>query len=284
VDAVEVIASQTDYFPPGDFQPGSTARGNEYATVPLAQACNAWAAAFAWKPGTRSGNHSANMAVASVVNADASAYVNLTWTAATGKFTVTDADAHTASTVAAYAFRDFDLLRFVLTSDGTDTWLHIFHPVSGLETLKCTGVKAAAITTLRLGTNGAANAFCFGQFAGVRTWPSAMSAGDITTELAAPATATFAFGAQAWAVADNLTLEGDCDLGTSALTATATGKTIDGTGATSIAAGGCDIFANGKTLTVDDMGATTGIRCWGGCTLTGTNTNVQNLPGPPDEY
>jgi hypothetical protein len=72
------------------------------------------------------------------------------------------------------------------------------------------------------------------------------------------------------------------DFGTAALFATANNKTIDGTWATSIAAGGCDIFANGNTLTVDDIG-TANVRCWGGCTLTGT-TNVQSLPGPPDEY
>lgn len=54
---------------------------------------------------------------------------------------------------------------------------------------------------------------------------------------------------------------------------------IDGTGATSIAAGGCDFFGNGWTLTLDDLGAISA-RGWNGPTLTGT-TVIENHPGTP---
>lgn len=77
----------------------------------------------------------------------------------------------------------------------------------------------------------------------------------------------------------SMTLAGcTVNLGTAAIKATAD-VTIDGTGATSIVAAGADLFANGHTLTLDDLGALNA-RGWNGPTLTGT-TAMEHHPGAP---
>jgi hypothetical protein len=254
-----------------------TPRTNESATLTLGSLpSSGWAVRGYWKPQNGWGDFPTNdVAIASVKAA--ATHIDIFWDASEKKLTATDGTHTIASAV--LTWRHFDGISWLLTYNGTEASLHIAEPILGAVTVDGTGVGVTmgAPTSVVLGANAAGDLFSCGLHGGVEAYSGTVDPDAVV--LATPSDITVTYEGVVSVGADMSWPGLPVNLGSASFVAAAPNKTIDGGGAASIA-GTPDIFANGQTLTVKDFGTATA-RCWGGCTSSGTNTNVMFYPGTP---
>ena len=209
-----------------------------------------------------------------------------------GKFNlqVTDDNGATSEVIsiaAATWWQKDSTLRFAIRHDGADVSLSV---ANGGTVAHC----AATVDGEYAGLAGAAVTFCAGHtdgsailpglFRSIRFWPSELTDGEVLTEMGLSELAYPNYGVPRVELAEDLVLAGLAGLEGSIVAQV--DATIDGADATSLAAvaAGCDIFANGYSLTVQNLGDVP-VRVWNWtptCTDGGGNgAGVVFHPGTP---
>jgi len=122
VDAASIYVSDSIHYS-GDWQIGGTARTDEYAAVPMADIGSNWSVAFSWYPKHGATEIHDDIPIATIKGVDGSS-IYLFYDQSEGKFVLLDNGTDTASS-AVVTWEPIDIIRFAITSDGTDSTLWI---------------------------------------------------------------------------------------------------------------------------------------------------------------
>ncbi|MBE3119229.1 MAG: hypothetical protein IMZ50_10810 [Candidatus Atribacteria bacterium] len=183
IDAVQAVVDATKW-DVSSFQPGGTVRADEWSETTVAGLpATGWSIGFTWRPEHGWAEAGADVGVAVIYGLNASSMA-LTWDQSEKKFSLTDTDSHTGSS-GVIEWRHNDDMRFVITSDGTDSILYIQDPINGLTATTCTGVELSVggtpDTPIQLVLGGdASDTYVSGHFYGTQLFPSELSLVDIT--------------------------------------------------------------------------------------------------------
>jgi hypothetical protein len=173
---------------------------NNIIRIPLSKTSQSWSITFEWFPmeGIQNFPHVAGVSsplpIACIEGAGGS-YLTLQWDRQNKVFELVDADLNCielTATAVSHRWLHYDVVKFGLVSNGTDTVLYMFMPenyeVNGqsIESVLCTGVKLSNPNTIKLGTNFIENDVSCGAFTNIRFWLGERTANQIAVSFNSP--------------------------------------------------------------------------------------------------
>ena len=163
--------------------PRDSPRADESASLSLAGYGTPLSVLFDWRPESGWANYGAPLPLVSFRGAGGT-YVDLSYQPATRTFLLSDGVGSASST--AISWRDFDTLRFALSSDSLGCTLRIWDPAGGLQEVAAPGIVVGAPASLVFGTDHAGATFGAGHFSSLGVLRQRVTAAEFAAIVSGP--------------------------------------------------------------------------------------------------